>query len=54
MASLSGTFGIAAQNFTVYPDMPDVKALVDYGVTMEQLGFELDLGMGSHSARSGA
>jgi alkanesulfonate monooxygenase len=40
MASLSGTFGIAAQNFTVYPDMPDVKALVDYGVTMEQLGFD--------------
>jgi alkanesulfonate monooxygenase len=40
MASLCGTFGIAAQNFTVYPDMPDVKALVDYGVKMEQLGFD--------------
>ncbi len=40
MANLSGTFGIAAQNFTAYPQMPDVKALVEYGVRMEQLGFD--------------
>ena len=27
MAGLAGTFGIAVQNFTAYPQMPDVKAL---------------------------
>ena len=37
--SLKGTFGIAAQNFTAYLQMPDAKAIVDYGVRMEQLGF---------------
>lgn len=40
MAGLSKTFGIAARNFTAYPEMPDAKALVDYGVRMEQLGFD--------------
>jgi alkanesulfonate monooxygenase len=40
MTQLSGTFGIAARNFTAYPEMPDVHALVDYGVRMEQLGFD--------------
>lgn len=40
MAGLANTFGIAAQNFTAYPDMPDAKALVEYGVKMEQLGFD--------------
>jgi alkanesulfonate monooxygenase len=40
MAGLSGTFGIAVPNFTAYPQMPDIKALVDYGVRMEQLGFD--------------
>lgn len=40
MANLSGTFGIAARNFTAYPEMPDAKALVEYGVQMEQLGFD--------------
>jgi alkanesulfonate monooxygenase len=40
MAGLAGTFGIAARNFTAYPEMPDAKALVDYGVRMEQLGFD--------------
>src|SRR3954469_1524227 len=40
MAGLSGTFGIAARNFTAYPEMPDATALVDYGVKMEQLGFD--------------
>ncbi len=38
--SLAGTFGIAARNFTAYPEMPDAKALVDYGVRMEELGFD--------------
>jgi probable F420-dependent oxidoreductase len=40
MTGLSGTFGIAARNFTPYPEVPDAKALVEYGVRMEQLGFD--------------
>jgi len=40
MTGLSRTFGIAVQNFTAYPQMPDARALVDYGVRMEQLGFD--------------
>ena len=40
MGGLSGTFGIAARNFTPYPEMPDARALVEYGVRMEQLGFD--------------
>ena len=40
MTQLSGTFGIAARNFTPYPEMPDAKALVEYGVKMEELGFD--------------
>jgi len=38
--TLSGTFGIAVPNFTAYPEMPDIKALVEYGVKMEQMGFD--------------
>jgi probable F420-dependent oxidoreductase len=40
MTVLDRTFGIAARNFTAYPEMPDVNALVEYGVKMEQLGFD--------------
>jgi alkanesulfonate monooxygenase len=40
MAGLAGTFGIAARNFTAYPEMPDVRQLVEYGVRMEELGFD--------------
>lgn len=40
MAGLAGTFGIAARNFTAHPEMPDAEALVEYGVRMEQLGFD--------------
>jgi alkanesulfonate monooxygenase len=40
MAGLAGTFGIAARNFTAYPEMPDAGALVEYGVKMEQMGFD--------------
>src|SRR5258705_4643724 len=40
MARLDRTFGIAVPNFTAYPQLPDVKALVDYGIRMEQLGFD--------------
>ena len=38
--ALSGTFGIAARNFTAYPEMPDARELVEYGVRMEELGFD--------------
>ena len=40
MATLHNTFGIAARNFTAYPEMPDIKALVEYGVKMEEMGFD--------------
>ncbi|MBZ9810986.1 MULTISPECIES: LLM class flavin-dependent oxidoreductase [unclassified Mesorhizobium] len=40
MTVLSKTFGIAARNFTAYPEMPSAKALVDYGVRVEELGFD--------------
>lgn len=33
-------FGVAMRNFTRFPQLPDARALVDYGVKMEQLGFE--------------
>jgi alkanesulfonate monooxygenase len=38
--TLHNTFGIAARNFTTYPEMPDGKALVEYGVKMEEMGFD--------------
>jgi alkanesulfonate monooxygenase len=40
MAGLAGTFGIAARNFTAYPEMPDAAALIEYGVKMEAMGFD--------------
>src|SRR5437868_2738514 len=40
MTALSNTFGIACRNFTAYPEMPDIKALVEYGVRAEELGFD--------------
>ena len=40
MTTLHGTFGIAARNFTAFPEMPDAEALVQYGVRMEELGFD--------------
>lgn len=40
MTVLDRTFGIAAQNFTAHPQIPDARALVDYGVRMEELGFD--------------
>ncbi|HUZ64105.1 MAG TPA: TIGR03619 family F420-dependent LLM class oxidoreductase [Acetobacteraceae bacterium] len=40
MATLSGTFGIAARNFTAFPEMPSAKALVEYGVRVEELGYD--------------
>ena len=40
MNSLANTFGIAARNFTAYPEMPDARGLVDYGVKVERLGYD--------------
>jgi probable F420-dependent oxidoreductase len=40
MVGLSNTFGIAMQNFTAFPQLPDAQALVEYGVRMEALGFD--------------
>jgi len=40
MTALDRTFGIAVRNFTPYPEMPDANSLVDYGVRMEELGFD--------------
>ena len=33
-------FGIAMRNFTKYPEMPSAQELIDYGVRMEELGYE--------------
>ncbi len=33
-------FGIAMRNFTKYPEMPSATELIDYGVRMEELGYE--------------
>jgi alkanesulfonate monooxygenase len=40
MTILHNTFGIAVRNFTAYPEMPDARALVEYGVKMEELGYD--------------
>ena len=36
----SKIIGIAMQNFTAAPQMPDATALIDYGVRVEELGYE--------------
>jgi probable F420-dependent oxidoreductase len=40
MTVLSKTFGIAARNFTAYPEMPNARELVEYGVRVEELGYD--------------
>ncbi|WP_301117684.1 TIGR03619 family F420-dependent LLM class oxidoreductase, partial [Pusillimonas sp. (ex Stolz et al. 2005)] len=40
MATLHGTFGIAARNFTAFPIIPKAEELIEYGVRMEELGFD--------------
>ena len=40
MTILTKTFGIAARNFTAYPEMPDPKALIEYGEKVEALGYD--------------
>jgi len=40
MASKTPAFGIAMRNFQTYPELPDAQKLIEYGVRMEELGFE--------------
>lgn len=40
MTKMHNTFGIAARNFRTYPEMPDPRQLIDYGIHMEALGFD--------------
>ena len=40
MAAKSTAFGIAMRNFVAFPELPDAPALIDYGVRMEELGYE--------------
>jgi alkanesulfonate monooxygenase len=40
MPTKTTQFGIAMRNFTRYPEMPSATALIEYGVRMEELGFE--------------
>lgn len=40
MTALTKTFGVAARNFTAYPEMPDARELVEYGVRVEELGYD--------------
>ena len=40
MAGFSNTFGIAMRNFTAFPQLPDAQELVEYGIRMEELGFD--------------
>jgi len=40
MTALTKTFGIAARNFTAYPEMPDARQLVEYGERVEALGYD--------------
>jgi probable F420-dependent oxidoreductase len=40
MTMLTKTFGVAARNFMAYPEIPDARALVEYGVKVEELGYD--------------
>lgn len=40
MAGADVKFGVAMRNFTAHPELPDAGALLDYGVRLEELGFE--------------
>jgi alkanesulfonate monooxygenase len=40
MPNLSNQFGIAMRNFTAWPQLPDAQDLIQYGVEMEELGFD--------------
>lgn len=40
MAARNTKFGIAARNFTAYPELPDAEGLLRYAVRAEELGYE--------------
>lgn len=40
MAKNKTEYGIAMRNFQAFPDLPDAQQLIEYGVRMEELGFE--------------
>jgi probable F420-dependent oxidoreductase len=40
MAKKETQYGIAMRNFQAFPDLPDAQKLIEYGVRMEELGFE--------------
>jgi alkanesulfonate monooxygenase len=40
MAKKPISFGVAMRNFQTYPELPDAQKLINYGVRMEELGFE--------------
>ncbi len=40
MAKNKTEFGIAMRNFQAFPDLPDAQKLIEYGVRMEELGYE--------------
>jgi probable F420-dependent oxidoreductase len=40
MAKKETQYGIAMRNFQAFPDLPNAQKLIEYGVRMEELGFE--------------
>jgi probable F420-dependent oxidoreductase len=40
MTIFSNTFGLALRNFTTWPELPEPRALIDYAVRAEALGFD--------------
>lgn len=40
MAKHTTEYGIAMRNFQAFPDLPDAQKLIEYGVRMEELGYE--------------
>ena len=40
MSQNTTEYGIAMRNFQAFPEMPDAQKLIEYGVRMEELGFE--------------
>ena len=40
MAKNKTEYGIAMRNFQAFPNLPDAQQLIEYGVRMEELGYE--------------
>jgi len=40
VTNFTNTFGITMRNFQRYPEIPDARALVDFGVRAEELGYD--------------